>query len=173
MRLLNTLPALLCLVLCGALAAPKLPSPIRAVIDDMRAECRSLGGKPGASPGLLTQADLNGDGQVDYVIDTAAFDCEGAASAFTGTGGGSVQVFVATEDGGASPVFEHGAMGLRVERGELWLAVGGPLCGQEVTDTTPHSAVRACWLPLQWLTDRLGMTFAPLSRARPFKPAGN
>jgi len=172
MRPLNALPALLALALSNALAAPPLPAPVRAVIDEMKAECRSSGGKPGASPGLLSQVDLNGDGRADYVIDAAAFECEGAASLFTGSGGSSVQVFAATADGSAAPVFEHGAMGSRVEQGELWLAVGGPLCGQKVTDTTPHSEMQACWRPLRWNAGRRTLDFAPLSRARPFKPVG-
>ncbi|MFG6486012.1 hypothetical protein ACG04R_04960 [Roseateles sp. BYS78W] len=168
MRLIPALLAALALS-SKALAAPPLPAAVREVVKTMNAECRSAGGKPGASPGLVSTVDLNGDGRNDYVIHTAAFDCEGAASLSVGAGGdGSVEVFITTADGSAASAFEHGAQGMRVEQGKLWLAVGGPLCGQKVTEDTPRSAMQACWRPLQWDANRHKLDFAPLSSVRPY-----
>ena len=135
----------------------------------MNAECRGVGGKPGASKGLVTAVDLNGDGRSDHVIDTAAFECDGAASLFGGTGGSQVQVFIATAEGSAKSVFEHSAFGTRVEQGQLWLAVGGPLCGPKVTAETAHSDMQACWRPLRWDAARHKLNFAPLDSVRPYK----
>lgn len=161
--------SLLALCLSNALAAPPLPAPVRAVVDAMIAECRGVGGKPGASPGLVSTVDLNGDGRSDYVIDTAAFDCEGAASLFAGTGGSSVEVFITTADGSAKSAFEHGAFGARVEKGQLWLAVGGSLCGLKVNAGAVHSDMQACWRPLRWDANRRKLDFAPLDSVRPYK----
>ncbi|MCE4556693.1 hypothetical protein [Pelomonas cellulosilytica] len=162
----------LTLALAASPAAPTampLPPQVLNIVNDMKAVCRAAGGQPGASPGLVLSADLNGDGRVDHVIDEAAFDCEGAASLFTGAGGGHMQVFVTAADGNAALAFEHGADGLRVEGGALWLAVGGPLCGQQVTDNMSHSAMQACWRPLQWLAAQRRFDFAPLSRVKPYR----
>ncbi|NCT82379.1 MAG: hypothetical protein GXC94_04500 [Comamonadaceae bacterium] len=159
----------LTLALSSALAAPPLPSPVRAVVDAMSADCRAAGGKPGASPGLVGTVDVDGDGRDDHVIYTGAFECEGAESLFNGAGGGSVRIFLGTAAGGAKPVFEHGAEGMRVERRRLWLAVGGPLCGQKVTEDMPRSEMQACWRPLQWDAGRKALDFGPLSSVRPYK----
>ena len=167
---ITTLAALLVLALSNALAATPLPSPVRAVIDTLNADCRAVGGKPGASPGLVSTLDLNGDGRSDYVIYTGAFECEGAASLFVGAGGGgSVQVFVATAEGSAKSVYEHGVNGMRLQQGKVWLAVGGPLCGQKVNDDTPRSEMQACWRPLHWDAGRRTVDFGPLSSVRPYR----
>jgi hypothetical protein len=169
MRLIPALLAVLAMS-SNAYAAPPLPTAVRGAVDTMNADCTAAGGKPGASPGLISTVDLNGDGRNDYVINTAAFDCEGAASLFVGAGGGgSVEVFIATANGSATNAFEHGADGMRVEQGRLWLAVGGPLCGQKVTEDTPRSAMQACWRPLQWDASRRKLDFAPPSSVRPYR----
>lgn len=97
------------------------------------------------------------------MIYTGAFECEGAESLFGGTGGGSVQVFLSTAQGGAKPVFEHAPWGCARSGATLWLAVGGALCGQKVTEDTPRSAMQACWRPLQWDAGRRMLEFGPLS----------
>jgi hypothetical protein len=166
----NTLfpPLLLALCLSSALAATPWPAPVRAVVDAMEAECRGAGGKPGDSPGLVTAVDLDGDGRSDFVIDTAAFDCDGAASLFGGSGGSAVEVFIATADGRAKSAFEHAAFGTRVAQGQLWLAVGGALCGQAVTAETARSEMQACWRPLRWDAKRRKLDFGPLDSVRPY-----
>lgn len=162
--------SLLALSLSGALAAPSLPAPVRAAINAMNTECRDAGGKPGASPGLVSSVDLNGDGRSDYVLDTGAFDCQGAASLFVGaSGGGSAVAFIATADGSAKKVFEQGSFGVRVEQDKVWLAVGGPLCGQKTGDDTPRSEMQSCWRPLHWDAGRGKLDFAPLSGVRPYR----
>lgn len=74
----------------GALAqAPqkKLPAVVQQDLLEMTRMCRDAGGKPAKSPGLLQIADLTGDGLPDYVVDQGVFNCEGAASLFSGSGG--------------------------------------------------------------------------------------
>ncbi|MFG6429722.1 hypothetical protein [Roseateles sp. LYH14W] len=127
------------------------------------------GGKPGASAGLVHSADLNGDRRADHVIHDAVFECAGADSLFTGAGGGQVQVFITAADGSAALAFEHAANGVRIESGEVLLAVGGSLCGQKVAEDTPRSALQACWRPLQWQAAQRRLDFAPLSRIKAYR----
>ncbi|MFT7772888.1 hypothetical protein [Roseateles sp.] len=157
------------LALSSALAAQPLPSRVRAIVNAMNADCQTAGGKPGASPGMVSIVDVDGDGRDDHVIYTGAFECEGAESLFSGAGGGSVQVFLSAAGADAKPAFEHGAEGIRLEQRRLWLAVGGPLCGQKVTEDMPRSEMQACWRPLQWNAGRKTLDFGPLSSVRPYK----
>jgi hypothetical protein len=165
----TTLPLLLACCLTGTQAATPLPPQVRAVIDGMKAECLSAGGKPDLSSDLLQSADLNGDGRPDHVIHEAAFECAGAASLFSGTGGGQVTVFITNANGGAARAFEHGAQGVRIEGSEVWLAVGGPLCSQKTNEDTPRSAMQSCWRPLQWQAAKRTLDFAPLARIKPYR----
>lgn len=166
---MRSLTALLAaLALSNALAAPPLPAAVSRVVNTMNSDCQGVGGRPGTSRGLVSAVDLNGDGRMDYVIYTGAFDCEGAASLFVGASGGSVEVFLSAADGSAASAFEHGVADMRLEQGRLWLAVGGPLCGRKVGHDTPRSAMQACWRPLQWDPGRRKLDFAPLSSVRPY-----
>lgn len=165
----TTLPLLLAYCLTNTQAATQLPPQVRTAIGGMHAECIGAGGKPAPSPGLVQSADLNGDGRPDHVIHEAAFECAGAASLFSGTGGGQVTVFITNTSGGAARVFEHGAQSVRIEGSEVWLAVGAPLCGQKTTEDTPRNAMQSCWRPLQWQAAKRTLDFAPLSRIKPYR----
>jgi len=150
---------------------PRLPTAVQKALGEMTALCKESGGRPGKSPDLLTIADLTGDDQPDFVIDQAAFICEGAPSLFGGSGGSQVAVYVATADGQAAPAFAGGAFGVRIDKdakpARLSLIVGGPLCGQKVTSNTPRANYKSCWRPLVWNAGSRKMDFAPLSQIRP------
>jgi hypothetical protein len=160
-----------------ALAAQPVPVPpqVSAYAKQMGDSCRQVGGKPGSSPHLAQRGDLNGDGIADWAIDEGGFDCEGAASLFSGSGGAQVVVFIATRDGGARKAFEHGAFGMRMEQAGghtvLWLVVGGPMCGQR--NARSRADMINCDRPLVWDARHRRMEFAPLSRVRrPSRIAG-
>lgn len=149
----------------------KLPAAVQKELSEMVTMCREAGGKALKSPGLLTVADLNGDRLPDFVIDQAAFVCDGAASLFGGSGGSTVSAYVGTPDGQAAPAFSSGAFGVKVDKAAspavLEVIVSGPMCGQKVTPATPRSAYKSCWRPLVWDAARRQLDFAPLSRSRP------
>jgi hypothetical protein len=166
-----------CLV-AGAVAASvhaqgqaKVPTMVQKAIAGMTSMCKESGGRPGKSPDLLTIADITGDDRPDFVIDQSAFNCEGAPSLFGGSGGSQVSVYVGTVDGQAAQAFAGGAFGVRVDRdakpARLSLIVGGPLCGQKVSASTPRSDYKSCWRPLVWNAGTRKMDYAPLSQVRP------
>ncbi len=163
--------ALLVLGVAGSgAAAPKYPAAVQKRIDDMNQTCSQMG-KPAASPGLVTVADLTGDGLPDYIFNEGAFNCDGAASLFSGSGGFQVEVYVGKPGGQASEAFGHGAFGVYLDHdarpAKLYLGVGGVLCGQHVTPDMPRAAYTDCWRPLRWDARARKMKFAPLSEIKP------
>lgn len=154
-------------------AKPKLPALVAKHVSDMAGECRESGGKPRPSPDLLHVVDLTGDGLPDYVIHNGAFICEGAASLFSGSGGSSMAVYVGTPDRQAFAAFGSGTFGVTIEPATrpgqpptLLVEVGGPLCGQRVTDNTPRSSYKYCQRPVLWNAATRKMDYAPVSKVR-------
>lgn len=156
-----------------AQAAKKLPQVVQKVLGEMMKDCKEAGGKPAKSPGLLTVADLTGDGQPDFVIDQGAFNCDGAASLFSGSGGSAMSVYVGTPEGQATAAFDTGSFGVKVDKdskpAKLSVMVGGPLCGQKVTPKTARSDMKSCWRPVVWDDKARKLQFAPLSQIQPVK----
>lgn len=89
------------LVLAGAAAAQTaaLPAPIAAFAAERSAECASMGGTPRVGPAFATPVDLTGDGTPDYVVDLAGLECANAWSAFCGSAGCPVSVWIAGAEG--------------------------------------------------------------------------
>lgn len=84
--------AILCLA--GPVLAQGLPAPVQGQIDEVNADCREFGGNPDPVEGFVTAADLNGDGQADYVVDLMNQNCVGAMSAFCGSAGCPITVWL-------------------------------------------------------------------------------
>jgi len=152
-------------------AQKKLPALVQNELSEMLKTCSEVGGKPGKSPGLLTVADLTGDSVPDFIIDESAFNCEGAASLYSGSGGSQVYVYVGTSDGQAIEAFSNGNFGVIVDRkskpAKLLLIVGGPLCGQKVTPQTSKVEMKQCLRPVVWDGQTRKLEFAPLSQIQP------
>ena len=156
-----------------AQAPTRLPNAVRKEIGVMMKTCQDAGGKTAKSPGLLTVADLTGDGKPDYIIDQSAFVCEGAASMFSGSGGSQMLVYVGSPDGQAKQVFSAGAHGVRVNSmfkpAKVQIMVGGPLCGQKVAANASTASFKLCWRPLVWDEHAQKMDYGPLSQIQPVK----
>ncbi|MBP7242910.1 hypothetical protein [Amaricoccus sp.] len=94
-----------CLAACFALSGPglaqtaALPGPIAAFAAERSAECTELGGTPRVGPAFATPVDLTGDGTPDYVVDLAGMECANAWSAFCGSAGCPVSVWLAGPEG--------------------------------------------------------------------------
>jgi hypothetical protein len=131
--------------------------------------CRQLHGMPGVPKDtFVAHGDLNGDGIEDWAFDEGGFNCEGAASIFTGSGGSQVVVFIGLTNGDARIAFQHGAYGMRLERigsrSILWLGVGGALCGQ--AGEPSHAEAIYCDRLLVWNMETKRFDFAPLVSIR-------
>ena len=115
----------------GAQTQKKLPISVQKELAEMMQMCKAAGGKLVKSPGLLLIADLTGDGLPDFVIDQASFNCDGAASLFSGSGGSQVSAFVGTQDGQAVQAFASGTFGVKLDKdtqpAKLQIIVGGEL----------------------------------------------
>lgn len=93
--------ALVVVVSCltGPVLAQSLPQPVQNQIDEVNAACREFGGQAAPQQGFLTSADLNGDGQPDYIVDLMYQNCAGAMSAFCGSAGCPVTVWLSGPGG--------------------------------------------------------------------------
>lgn len=151
-------------------AQKKLPQAVQKELAEMLKTCRDAGGKPMKSPELLVVAELTGDGLPDFVINQGAFNCEGAASLYSGSGGSQMSVYVGTPDGQAQQAFSTGSFDVKVDKtarpATLQVVVGGALCGQRITASMPRSAYKSCWRPVQWNAKARKMDFAPVSQVK-------
>lgn len=84
------------LMLAAQAHADDLPGPVRAAVDQAKAECTAFeNGELALEEGALVQVDLTGNGVLDWVVDTLHMQCSSAASLFCGTGGCQLNLIVA------------------------------------------------------------------------------
>jgi hypothetical protein len=150
---------------CGA-SPDKVPEEVAAHMRDMADACKQVGGTPLPDP-FVERGNL-ADGLEFWAINEGAFQCDGAASLLSGSGGSQVVVYLSMPTGHAKQVFARGAEGMAVEHTgnsvKLWVGVGGPLCGQKGNPT--HAEAISCDRPLRWDANTQKLDFAPLSQAR-------
>ncbi|AZL58584.1 hypothetical protein EI545_06895 [Tabrizicola piscis] len=84
-------PLLLALIACPAAAQDAAwPDEFAATISDSQSMCADFA----IAPEAVTQRDLNGDGTLDWVLDTAGFSCADSYGTFCGTGGCAVETLI-------------------------------------------------------------------------------
>lgn len=100
MRILQPVPQIAVpLIAVGLLAgaparAQDLPPAIAAFAAEVSAQCADMGGTPRVGPAFATAVDLDSDGRLDRVVDLAGVECENAWSAFCGSAGCPVSVWI-------------------------------------------------------------------------------
>ena len=67
------------------------PPEVAAIVEEASASCD---GDFTAAPGAVTQADLNGDGTQDWVVDSGAFQCSTSTTLYCGTSGCGVDTVI-------------------------------------------------------------------------------
>jgi hypothetical protein len=179
-RAFSIMAALPLVVIFGG-AASELPNNVKDHLVKMDKDCSDNGGQPDPKSSLhggrgLVQHGLLARGATEvWVVDEGKYQCDGAASVFSGSGGAQVIVFARLNDGSVKHVFEHGAFGASLKRigasPELLLRVGGRLCGQ--TGDPSHADAIVCDRPLIWSRATHKMDFAPLSQVRPVAGDGH
>jgi hypothetical protein len=140
----------------------------------MKKLCRESGGNPvldtavASSNPLVEHGVLSKSGVEIWAIDEGRFDCDGAASIFSGSGGSQVYVFARETGGLTKLVFMHGAFSLSMERSSSfatpWLRVGGAMCGSKETASLAKAV--SCERSLIWGSGTKKLDFAPLKEAR-------
>ena len=147
-------------------AADRLPAPVAKALQEIAAVCSEVGGQP-QMKNALQRADLNGDGTLDYVIDVAGVNCEGAASIY-GDREKGVTVFTADANGGVTAAFDDQVYGVRLEHAKsatkLWLTVSGESCGKKAAANLASEAF--CERPLAWNAQTGKLRYAPVSMVR-------
>lgn len=83
--------ALALLLLASPALAQDWPPEVAAIVEEASASCD---GTFTAGPEAVTQVDLNGDGTLDWVVDSGAFQCSTSASLYCGTQGCGVDTLI-------------------------------------------------------------------------------
>ncbi|PTE15523.1 hypothetical protein [Pseudogemmobacter blasticus] len=116
-----------------AAAAGDLPADVQALVDEAAGLCD---GTVELREGAVSQADLNGDGTDDWVVDTGAFSCPTTATLYCGSAGCGVTTLI---DG---------------QRGDLLLHDWGTVTdGGQTYLTAPNDqgeTVRFLWTGRDW-----------------------
>jgi hypothetical protein len=128
-----------------------LPAAIQEFADENIRFCKEVGGTPNFSgidmpgagraadgtPPFITEADLNADGQPDYVTDLAGLECVNAWSLFCGSAGCPVTVWVSSP-AGHEVAWGGSAQAWRIEGQNVVLSLHGQLC------TPPRAGAEGC-----------------------------
>jgi hypothetical protein len=83
--------ALALILLATPALAEDWPPEVAAIVEEASASCD---GDFTAAPEAVTQADLNGDGTPDWVVDSGAFQCSTSATLYCGTQGCGVDTVI-------------------------------------------------------------------------------
>ncbi|MFD0391310.1 hypothetical protein [Tistrella bauzanensis] len=134
-----------------------MPADIRIVTQEIITTCKDAGGTPNLSglampgaglvtqgyPPYLTQAELNGDGQPDYVTDLAGLECVNAWSLFCGSAGCPVTVWLSGPKGHAV-AWGGNAQGWTLHGTEIVVSLHGQLC------TPPRVGAQGCKVAMRF-----------------------
>lgn len=82
--------ALVCLALPAAAEEAAWPAEIAAIIERSATMCEGFS----VAPEAVAQRDLNGDGTLDWILDTGGFACADSYGTFCGTGGCAVETLI-------------------------------------------------------------------------------
>jgi hypothetical protein len=148
-------------------AEPKIPAAVTAALKDAVDMCREVGGKPNTKA-AVKQADLNGDGKTDYVVDVGSIHCDGGGASLYGDREKSVVVFVGDGKGGAVQAYSGFVFGAKIEgqgsAAKLWLTVTSNLCGKK--PARDFASENFCDRALQWNAKTRKFDYAPLASIR-------
>jgi len=75
------------LLICGAVASAAQADDAGTILAEARAFCESFENGTFSADDAVSQADLDGDGDFDMLIDESRFHCSSAASMYCGSGG--------------------------------------------------------------------------------------
>jgi hypothetical protein len=84
-------PLLALLLLATPAAAQDWPPEVAAIVDEAKSICS---GTFTAAPEAVTQVDLNGDGTLDWVVDSGFLQCSDSYGTYCGTKGCGVDTVI-------------------------------------------------------------------------------
>jgi hypothetical protein len=120
------------------------------------------------APTLVERADLNGDGEIDWIVDAGRYPCPGRPALAT-EAGTQVTVFKGQKGVGAVPAFQRATFGSRLQRAadgsvSLSMTLGGADCGGE--DRQVRCERRLVWRAAEGRFDLVPATPAAAPAAR-------
>ena len=149
-----------------AAAQAKLPAAVAADLKAAADLCSEVGGKPDTSK-PVESADLNGDGQADYVLHVGMVQCDGAASVY-GDREKSVTVYAGDGAGGAVAAFSDRVFGVKIEgsgaAAKVWLTTSGAGCGKP--PAPDFASENFCDRSLVWDAKARKFVYPPVSTVR-------
>lgn len=116
-------------------AAPAYPPAVMADLRDMAAQCREVTDKPGKAGTAVRRADINGDGQPDFLVFQGEYNCEDAVSLLApgASYGVATKLYLGQANGGVAKVWEDATWGpqaVRVGTATAYIFdLAGSVCG--------------------------------------------
>ena len=102
-------------VALSAASSPTIPPEVVTYKKNLADQCEGAGGKP--LPHKFIEHGYLGTDRIEvWASDEGQFQCKGAWSAFSGSGGAAIVVFMRLPDGHAKEVFNQGAYGMKFEK---------------------------------------------------------
>jgi hypothetical protein len=155
--------------LCGAMATAspqQTPGAAATALKEIAAGCAESGGKP-LTDNAVKRADLNGDGNEDYILDVGSIHCDGASGVY-GDREKGVMVFVGDGKGGAKQALNDVVYAVKIEgtgpAAKLWLTVSGQACGKK---PAPDFASESfCERAVVWNSKTQAFDYAPVSTVK-------
>jgi len=155
--------------LCVGMAAaspPQTPAAVATALKEVAGICTEAGGNA-LTDDAVKRADLNGDGNEDYVLDVGSVNCDGAAGVY-GDREKGVMVYVGDGKGGAKQALNDVVYGVKIEgtgpAAKLWLTVSGQQCGKK---PAPDFASESfCDRAVVWNSKTQAFDYAPVSTVK-------
>jgi hypothetical protein len=155
--------------LCAGTAAaspPQTPTAVAAALKDVASLCTEVGGKA-VIDHAVKRADLNSDGNEDYVLDFGSVICDGAAGVY-GDREKGVTVYVGDGKGAAKQAFSDMVYGMNIEgtgpAAKLWLTVSAEACGKKAAAN--FASETFCDRAVVWNSKTQAFDYAPVSTVR-------
>lgn len=120
---------LLFAILAGPAQVAAMPDAVRGIAEGYVGECLQMTGRSEPAEAMISEADVTGDGQADWIIDTNNAGC----SLYCGSAGCLVEMWSA-HDGAPRSIFSSNIYTWRVDgsrgRHEVVLETHGSYCGR-------------------------------------------
>jgi hypothetical protein len=155
-----------CLIPAAAGAQAALPAAVAKDVKENADLCREAGGTPNTK-NAVKSADLNGDGNADFVFLNGWIHCDGFASLY-GDREKALVVYTGDGAGGAVAAFTGMVFDATLEgtgaATKLWLGVSGADCGKPPAES--FATENFCDRAIVWNAKTKKFDYAPVSTVR-------
>lgn len=150
---------------CGSVGNESLPAAVTAGLASLTEQCTAVEGIPHAED-AVQRADLDADGDDDFVVYAGWIFCENAASIY-GDREKPVMVYAGDGRGAAAEAFNNLAFDAQIERdggARLWLTTWAGGCGRPRAATFAEETF--CNRAIEWNAAAQRFDYAPVATIR-------